>query len=85
MCSAGRAALALQALVMAGCGLTRDVPPAPITVPASLVAPCLPPDVDPQTVGELKLAYFDALLVIASCDERLGAIRGLSAESTKPE
>lgn len=69
-----RAAYLLPALLVVGC--TRIVY-MPMPVPAGLTAPCVH-EADPRTNGELLDAYQDARVVIAQCDERLGAIRNLN-------
>lgn len=63
----------LAALAASGC---TTVVYRPIPVPAGLTAPCVH-TASPVTNGELLEAYEDAKLVIAQCNTRLEAIRGL--------
>jgi len=68
-----RAAYLLPAVLAVGCTRTIYVT---TPVPASLTAPCVH-EASPETNGELLEAYEDARVVIAQCDERIGAIRNL--------
>jgi hypothetical protein len=63
----------LAALNVSGC--TRIIY-RPMAVPAGLTAPCVH-TASPVTNGELLEAYEDAKTVIAQCNTRLEAIRGL--------
>jgi len=71
-------------VTLAGCSRPVDAPPAPIMVPPWLTASCIYIS-DPQTVGELYESFAGSLLALAECNERMEAIRDLSAESQKPE
>lgn len=68
-----RAAYLLPVILAVGCTRTIYMP---TPVPAGLTAPCVH-EAAPRTNGELLEAYEDARIVIAQCNVRLDAIRGL--------
>lgn len=73
---ATRTTAALSALLVTACGPRLPEPAPAVRLPASLTAPCIH-EADPQTVGELMVAYAEARLTIAQCNERLARIREL--------
>lgn len=79
MCRASLAAAGLSATLVACCPTPRAPEVVRVVVPAGLTAPCIH-DADPQTVGELYLAYADARFELANCNDRMNRIRSFSDE-----
>lgn len=74
MCRASLAAAGLSATLVACCPQPRAPEVIRVVVPADLTAPCLH-EADPETVGELYLAYADARLELRLCNDRMDRIR----------
>lgn len=79
MRTASLATAGLSSALVACCPTPRAPEVVRVVVPAGLTAPCIH-EADPQTVGELYLAYADARHDLAECNDRIDRIRRWSDE-----